>query len=160
MYPWETCRLQAPDVEIIRWNVAGSVSVGYFRPMQAKPRKLYTPTYLAAWRELAGFNQSELADITGYSRVHVGNVERGIRPYTQEFLEACVAALRSQFPALTEADIVGVDPRKLEAASLALLALKIPQNRQESAGRMLLALAEEAVAESIGRSGRKPRKPA
>lgn len=107
-------------------------------------RKKYTPTFLKGWRERTGATQPEMAEAMGFSRVHLGNVERGVRPYTQEFLEKAVAYLRRWFPWLTVADILSVDPLDPAQLSLSDLARHIPPAQRENIAELMRAVAARA----------------
>ena len=106
-------------------------------------RKRYTPSFLRAWRELTPATQDDLAEAIGVTRIHVSNVERGVRPYTQDLLERAVAYLRTQgLPSLTPADVIGVNPESPDQGDIALWARKLSPPHREAATDMLRGLAQ------------------
>lgn len=109
-------------------------------------QKTYTPSYLGPWRKACGLTQQQLADELGMSKQHVSAVENGVRPYTQGYLEAVARALRRQAPAITPADLIGVDPDWPAAISLFREAARVPTAQADTAARVLRSLSEPANA--------------
>jgi transcriptional regulator with XRE-family HTH domain len=51
--------------------------------------------FIRAWREHRGLTQAQLADLLGTSITTISRIENLRRGYTQDFLEACADALRT-----------------------------------------------------------------
>lgn len=101
-------------------------------------RKQYRKTFLAPWRDLAGFSQEQAAERLGISAGHLSNVENGRRPYTQELLEGAAALYGCEPADLLTIDPSGPDGQKTLLATLGA----VPAAQRDAAVRMLRALAE------------------
>lgn len=66
-----------------------SQRIGY-RPKRARRR-----TFLRQWREYRGLTQDDLAARLETSKASISRIELGQQAYTQDFLEACADALRT-----------------------------------------------------------------
>lgn len=66
-----------------------SARIGY-RP---KPRR--RRTFIKEWREFRGLTQDQLAERLETSKASISRIENGAQAYTQDFLEACADALRT-----------------------------------------------------------------
>jgi transcriptional regulator with XRE-family HTH domain len=66
-----------------------SKRVGY-RPKRARRR-----TFIRQWREYRGLTQDDLAARLETSKASISRIESGLQAYTQDFLEACADALRT-----------------------------------------------------------------
>jgi transcriptional regulator with XRE-family HTH domain len=70
--------------------------IGLNRPL-SRPRRL---TFIKAWREHRHLSQEQLASRLDMSAAQLSRIETGKQPYTQDFLEACAAALQTDVPSL------------------------------------------------------------
>jgi transcriptional regulator with XRE-family HTH domain len=66
-----------------------SKRVGY-RPKRARRR-----TFIRQWREYRGLTQDDLAARLETSKASISRIESGLQAYTQDILEACADALRT-----------------------------------------------------------------
>lgn len=66
-----------------------SQRIGY-RPKRARRR-----TFLKEWREYRQLTQDALAERLKTSKASISRIEAGTQAYTQDFLEACAEALRT-----------------------------------------------------------------
>lgn len=57
-------------------------------------------TFIRAWREHRELTQDQLASRLEMSKASLSRIENGVQPYTQDFLEACAAALQTDPPSL------------------------------------------------------------
>jgi transcriptional regulator with XRE-family HTH domain len=78
------------------------------KPTFVKPR--YKPTFIRQWREFRGLTQDQLAERVGKSKAQLSRIENGLQPYSQDFLEACADALRTD-----PASLITRDPTDLNA---------------------------------------------
>jgi len=53
------------------------------------------PTFIRAWREFRGLTQEQLADRLSTTKANISRIENLRQGYTQDFLEACADALRT-----------------------------------------------------------------
>jgi transcriptional regulator with XRE-family HTH domain len=51
--------------------------------------------FIRAWREFRGLTQAQLARLLNTSRTNISRIENLRKGYTQDFLEACADALRT-----------------------------------------------------------------
>lgn len=56
--------------------------------------------FIRQWREHRGLSQEALADRLDMSSAQLSRIESGKQGYTQDFLEACADALRTDVPSL------------------------------------------------------------
>ena len=68
------------------------------------------PFYLKQWRLYRGLSQQQLADRLESSKGYISDLERGVRRYNQDLLEALAYALMCE-----PADLLMRDPTKEEA---------------------------------------------
>jgi transcriptional regulator with XRE-family HTH domain len=61
-------------------------------PTQAAPVSI---TFIKQWREYRDLTQDELAERLETSKASISRIENGEQAYTQDFLEACADALRT-----------------------------------------------------------------
>lgn len=113
-------------------------------------RHSYRPCFLRAWRDAVGVTQAEMAEAIGCSKVHLSNVERGERQYTQQFLEAATQYLCRWYPDLTVADLVLLDPRDASGITLTYLARNVPESQRATAIALLRALTDGAPPGRLG----------
>lgn len=66
-------------------------------------------TFIAAWREHRGLTQDQLAERLESSKASISRIESGQQPYTQDFLEAAAAALRTDVASLLMRDPTSKD---------------------------------------------------
>lgn len=66
-----------------------SQRIGY-RPKRARRR-----TFIKEWREYRQLTQDALAERLKTSKASISRIESGSQAYTQDFLEACADALRT-----------------------------------------------------------------
>lgn len=66
-----------------------SQRIGY-RPKRARRR-----TFIKEWREYRQLTQDALAERLKTSKASISRIEAGSQAYTQDFLEACADALRT-----------------------------------------------------------------
>lgn len=66
-----------------------STRIGY-RPKRPRRR-----TCIKQWREYRGLTQDDLAERLDTSKASISRIEGGTQAYTQDFLEACAEALRT-----------------------------------------------------------------
>lgn len=66
-----------------------SSRIGY----RAKPRR--KRTFIKEWREFRELTQDQLAERLETSKASISRIENGAQAYTQDFLEACAEALRT-----------------------------------------------------------------
>ena len=81
-----------------------SLRIGY-RPKRARRR-----TFVKQWREYRGLTQDDLAERLETSKASISRIEAGQQAYTQDFLEACADALRTD-----PASLLMRDPTDQEA---------------------------------------------
>jgi transcriptional regulator with XRE-family HTH domain len=81
-----------------------SQRIGY-RPKRARRR-----TFVKQWREYRGLTQDDLAERLETSKASISRIEAGQQAYTQDFLEACADALRTD-----PASLLMRDPTDQEA---------------------------------------------
>lgn len=105
-------------------------------------RKSYPPSFLRAWRDAVGVTQAAMSDAIGCSKVHLSNVERGERQYTQQFMEAATAYLRRWYPELTVADLLSLDPNDVSGTTLTYLARGVSPAQRHTAIALLRALSD------------------
>jgi transcriptional regulator with XRE-family HTH domain len=63
------------------------------RRIRLKPRR--QPHFIRQWREHRGLTQQSLAERLHMSAAQLSRIENGHQPYTQDLLEACAEALRT-----------------------------------------------------------------
>lgn len=87
--------------------------MGNVRPMNGPKVKKRTlqRIFLHEWRKHRGKTQDQVAAAVGVSKVHVSNIERGQRQYTQELLEAFADYLQCE-----PWQILNVDPTTMDAS--------------------------------------------
>lgn len=68
------------------------------------------PTYLRQWREYRILSLETLADRLDMSGAQLSRIERGLSPYTQDFLEGAAVALSTDVPSLLMRDPTKEDP--------------------------------------------------
>lgn len=66
-----------------------SQRIGY-RPKRPRRR-----TFIKQWREYRDLTQDDLAERLETSKASISRIESGVQAYTQDFLEACAEALRT-----------------------------------------------------------------
>jgi len=66
-----------------------SQRIGY---QPKRPRRL---TFIKQWREFRDLTQDQLAERLETSKASISRIETGQQAYTQDFLEACAEALRT-----------------------------------------------------------------
>jgi transcriptional regulator with XRE-family HTH domain len=66
-----------------------SQRIGY-RPKRPRRR-----TFIKQWREYRDLTQDDLAERLETSKASISRIENGEQAYTQDFLEACADALRT-----------------------------------------------------------------
>lgn len=98
-------------------------------------RKPTHPFYLKQWRTHRGLTQQRLADRVSLSKPFISEMERGIKGYSQETLEALAEALMCE-----PADLLMRDPTSPEP--IWTIWDRVPQVKRDDALRMLAALAE------------------
>lgn len=59
------------------------------------PKRKRVITKIKQWREYRGLTQETLADRLETSKASISRIEAGEQAYTQDFLEACAEALRT-----------------------------------------------------------------
>ena len=91
--------------------------------------------FLREWRKHRGLTQERLADLLGWNKGDVSNLERGARRYNQDQLEALADALRCE-----PADLIMRDP--LQPTPIMAIWESIPETKRDDALRILEALAE------------------
>jgi transcriptional regulator with XRE-family HTH domain len=72
-----------------------------------------SPTYIRQWRKFRGLELQQLAEMTNMDIGHLSRIERGLRPYNQEQIEAIALALKTTVGAL-----VSRAPQDAEAEEL------------------------------------------
>ena len=60
-----------------------------------RPKRARRQTFLKQWREYRNLTQDDLAERLGTSKASISRIEAGQQAYTQDFLEACADALRT-----------------------------------------------------------------
>lgn len=60
-----------------------------------RPKRVRRQTFLRQWREYRSLTQDDLAERLGTSKASISRIEAGQQAYTQDFLEACADALRT-----------------------------------------------------------------
>lgn len=60
-----------------------------------KPRRVRRTTFIKQWREYRKLTQDALAERLETSKASISRIETGDQAYTQDFLEACAEALRT-----------------------------------------------------------------
>ena len=60
-----------------------------------RPKRTRRQTFLRQWREYRNLTQDDLAERLGTSKASISRIEAGQQAYTQDFLEACADALRT-----------------------------------------------------------------
>jgi transcriptional regulator with XRE-family HTH domain len=60
-----------------------------------RPKRARRQTFLRHWREYRNLTQDDLAERLGTSKASISRIEAGHQAYTQDFLEACADALRT-----------------------------------------------------------------
>lgn len=66
-----------------------SARIGY------KPKRKRLRTFIKQWREYRNLTQDALAERLETSKASISRIEAGDQAYTQDFLEACADALRT-----------------------------------------------------------------
>lgn len=69
--------------------------------MGARPKPVFSKTYIREWREFRGLTLERLADrvgekIGGFTHASLSRIERGLQPYSQPVLEAIGEALSTE----------------------------------------------------------------
>jgi transcriptional regulator with XRE-family HTH domain len=75
-----------------------------------KPKRKRIVTKIRQWREYRGLTQDALAERLDTSKASISRIEAGEQAYTQDFLEACADALRTD-----PASLIMRDPTDDEA---------------------------------------------
>jgi transcriptional regulator with XRE-family HTH domain len=65
--------------------------------------------FIRAWREFRGLTQAQLAHLLNTSRANISRIENLRQGYTQDFLEACADALRTDPASLIMRDPSATD---------------------------------------------------
>lgn len=105
-------------------------------PKTGRPRRRI---FLREWRHHRNKTQEQLAQAVGITKVHVSNVERGERQYTQELLEAFAGYLECE-----PWQILNVDPTAPGAVWSIWEAVRgMTPAQQEQAAAVIRALTEE-----------------
>ena len=99
-------------------------------------RKTSHPFYLRQWRTHRGLTQQRLADRVGLSKPFISELERQVKGYSQETLEALAEALMCE-----PADLIMRDPTSPEP--IWSVWDKVPQTKRDQALRVLSAFAED-----------------
>ena len=60
-----------------------------------RPKRARRQTFLRQWREYRNLTQDDLAERLETSKASISRIEAGQQAYTQDFLEACADALRT-----------------------------------------------------------------
>lgn len=60
-----------------------------------RPKRQRRRTFIKQWREYRDLTQDALAERLGTSKASISRIETGDQAYTQDFLEACADALRT-----------------------------------------------------------------
>lgn len=60
-----------------------------------RPKRARRVTFIKQWREHRDLTQDQLAEWLGTSKASISRIEAGQQAYTQDFLEACAEALRT-----------------------------------------------------------------
>jgi transcriptional regulator with XRE-family HTH domain len=60
-----------------------------------RPKRKRVLTKIRQWREYRGLTQDDLAERLETSKASISRIETGEQAYTQDFLEACADALRT-----------------------------------------------------------------
>ena len=60
-----------------------------------RPKRTRRQTFLRQWREYRNLTQDDLAERLGTSKASISRIEAGQQAFTQDFLEACADALRT-----------------------------------------------------------------
>jgi transcriptional regulator with XRE-family HTH domain len=60
-----------------------------------RPKRARRLTFIKQWREHRNLTQDELAERLETSKASISRIEGGQQAYTQDFLEACADALRT-----------------------------------------------------------------
>lgn len=63
------------------------------KPASPKQRRRH---FIKEWREYRGLTQDQLAERLVMSKASLSRIENYLQPYTQDFLEACAAALLTE----------------------------------------------------------------
>lgn len=74
-------------------------------PPVVKPPRKRSRHFIGKWREYRGLSQDQLAERIGMSRANYSKIERGVVPYSQDFLEEAANALNCE-----PADLIMRDP--------------------------------------------------
>lgn len=64
-------------------------------PRRIKKIGKRTRTFIRQWREYRELTQDQLASRLDMSKAQLSRIETGDQPYSQDFLEACAEALRT-----------------------------------------------------------------
>lgn len=73
------------------------------------PKRARRITFIKQWREFRELTQDELADRLETSKASISRIEAGEQAYTQDFLEACAEALRTDPESLLMRDPTNPD---------------------------------------------------
>jgi transcriptional regulator with XRE-family HTH domain len=65
--------------------------------------------YLQEWREFRGLTQDQLAEMSGYSKPYISQLENGVRQFTEELLSVFSKALNVE-----PIDLIALDPKALK----------------------------------------------
>lgn len=68
------------------------------------------PTFFKQWRIHRGLSQDRLAERLETSTASVSRIEKGVQPYTQDYLEALADALQTEPSSLLMRDPTAPDP--------------------------------------------------
>jgi transcriptional regulator with XRE-family HTH domain len=79
-------------------------------PRRVAHQRHRRPVYIRQWREYRELSQEQLADRLEMSAAQLSRIETGKQGYTQDFLEACADALRTDVPSLLMRDPLREDP--------------------------------------------------
>lgn len=74
------------------------------------PKRVRRKTFIKQWREYRNLTQDALAERLETSKASISRIEAGEQAYTQDFLEACAEALRTD-----PASLLMRDPTDAEA---------------------------------------------
>jgi transcriptional regulator with XRE-family HTH domain len=97
------------------------------------------PFYLRQWRKHRGLTQDRLAERLGTSKGYISDLERGVRRYNQDLLEALAEALSCE-----PADLLMRDPTQQDAM-WSIWEVAKPAERQQ-----LVAIATAIVGKKDG----------
>jgi len=93
--------------------------------------------YFREWREFRGFNQEQAAERIEKSRNYLSEIERGVKRYNEDVLEALAVAYSCD-----PWELIGRNPL-LDPEPVAVLWDRISADKRESARTMLEALASK-----------------